>query len=91
MSRRVRALLVLLVAAVGGAGTMVVELAAVRLLARAREPAHDRLAQLSRNFAHGFEVALTGDWEAGLDDVHPELLELARQRELLGQVHAAAR
>ena len=57
---------------------------------RAR-PATRRLAQLARHRAHGLEVALARDREARLDHVDAEPLELARERELLVQVHAAAR
>ena len=39
---------------------------------------------------HRLEVAGRGDGEAGLDDVHAEVLEGAGDLELLGQVHAAA-
>ena len=40
---------------------------------------------------HRLEVALARDREAGLDHVDAEPLELARDRELLVEVHAAAR
>ena len=47
-------------------------------------------ADLAGDGAHGLEVALAGDGEARLQDVHAQALELAGQRQLLGQVHAAA-
>src|SRR5213079_22118 len=39
---------------------------------------------------HGLEVALGGGGEAGLDHVHPQVLQLARDRELLLHVHGGA-
>ena len=40
--------------------------------------------------AHRLEVALGGDREAGLDDVHAEFRELPGHPELLADGHAAA-
>src|SRR5581483_914743 len=40
--------------------------------------------------SYGLEVARRGGGEAGLDDVHAEALELARDRELLLDVHRAS-
>jgi hypothetical protein len=57
----------------------------------ARQPAHRRPAHRLGHRAHGLEIPLAGDGESGLDHVHAEALELAAERELLGQVHAAAR
>jgi hypothetical protein len=59
------------------------------LLPRPREPANPALAEIPGDGRDGFEVAVARDGEAGLDHVDPQTLELARQGELLGEVHAA--
>src|SRR5262249_43898603 len=48
-----------------------------------------RAPQLAGDRAHRLEVALARDREPRLDHVDAEALELARERELLGEVHAA--
>src|ERR1700693_3585369 len=40
---------------------------------------------------HGFEVAVGGDGESGLDHVHAEAVELLGQAQLFLHIHAAAR
>jgi hypothetical protein len=59
--------------------------------ARAGETADDGLFELLGDRAHRLEIAIAGDREARLDHVHPQPLELASERELLLEVHAAAR
>ena len=57
----------------------------------AREAADAGLLEIARHRAHRLEIALARDREARLDHVDAEPLELARERQLLVQVHAAAR
>jgi hypothetical protein len=57
----------------------------------ARQCRHRRALDLGRHRPHCREVALGGDREAGLDDVHAEQAEGARHLELLAEVHAAPR
>ena len=59
------------------------------LAAGARETADAGLLQLARDRAHRLEVAFARDREARLDHVDAQLFQLARQSELLVQVHAA--
>ena len=61
------------------------------LLAGARQPEDDRLRHRVGDPPHGLEVALRRGREAGLDDVDAELLELARDHQLLLDVHGRAR
>ena len=61
------------------------------LLARASEREHDRAGHHLGHASHGIEVALGGGGEAGLDDVHAQMLELAGDHELLLHVHGGAR
>ena len=58
---------------------------------RARQARDDRPAHGAGNGAHRLEVAVRGDREAGLDDVHAKAIELLRQPQLLGRGHAEAR
>ena len=60
-------------------------------LGGAGQAADDRTSHGLRNGLHRFEVAVARDREARFDDVDAESLELARQGQLLVQVHAAAR
>src|SRR5204863_9695498 len=60
------------------------------LLARAGEREDDRLRDRRGHAPDGLEVALGGGGEAGLDHVHPQVLQLARDRELLLHVHGGA-
>ena len=48
-------------------------------------------SHLAGDGLHRLEVARRGDGEAGLDDVHAEVLERVGHLQLLGQVHAGAR
>ena len=58
-------------------------------LPRSREPAHAQAAHFTRDRAHRLEIAIARDRETRFEHVDAESLELARQRELLGEVHAA--
>src|SRR5438034_1201938 len=60
------------------------------LLARAGEREDDRLRDHLRDAPDGLEVALRGGGEPRLDHVHAQVLELARDRELLLHVHGGA-
>src|SRR5208282_1531305 len=44
-----------------------------------------------RDALHGFEVAIGGDGESGLDHVHAQAVELLGQVQLFLHIHAAAR
>ena len=57
---------------------------------RAGQAGDDRPAHGAGDGAHRLEVAIRGDREAGLDDVHAEPIELLRQAQLLGRGHAEA-
>ena len=54
----------------------------------AGQAANDRSFDLASNRLHCFEVAGRGNGEAGLDNVHAEVLERMRHFQLLGKVHA---
>jgi hypothetical protein len=49
----------------------------------AGQAADGRAGDLGGDGAHGVEVPLGGDREAGLDDVHPQRVELAGKQQLL--------
>ncbi len=57
--------------------------------ARARPQTVDALTQLG-DLAHGLEIAVRGDREAGLDDVDAHLLEQERDLDLLVEIHRGA-
>jgi hypothetical protein len=61
------------------------------LLARARQREDDRARDGLGDLAHGLEVALRRRREAGLDHVDAQVLELARDDQLLLHVHRGAR
>src|SRR5207247_4081145 len=50
-----------------------------------------RPPDLARHGVHRPEIVLAGHREAGLDDVHPEEIQLPGQPDLFLEVHAAAR
>src|SRR5207244_4713865 len=57
----------------------------------ASQATNDRSGYLACNSLHRLEVAGRGDGEAGLDDVHAEVLERLSHFQLLGKVHAGPR
>jgi len=57
----------------------------------ARQRRDHRPPDLARHGVHRPEVVLTGHRKAGLDDVHPEEIQLARHPDFILEVHAAAR
>ena len=61
------------------------------LFAGAREAEHDRLGHRLGDSMYRFEVAGRRGGEAGLDDIDVQPLELPRDRDLLLDVHRAAR
>ena len=58
--------------------------------AAARQRGHLRPRELAADGGHGFEIAFGGDREAGLQDVHAQIHQLAGHAQLLGNGHAAA-
>ena len=58
--------------------------------AAAREGGHLGPRELAADGVDGFEIAFAGDWEAGFQDVHAELDQLAGHGQLFRNGHAAA-
>ena len=61
------------------------------LFAAAGEAGHGAFGDRPGDGLHALEVLRGDDGEARLDDVHPQLLQLAGHLHLLGEVHAASR
>src|ERR1700686_906656 len=55
------------------------------------EASDDGTPQRGGDTLHGFEVAVGGDWESGLDHIHAEAVELLGQAQLFLHFHTAAR
>ena len=56
-----------------------------------RQAAHDRFGDLACNQAHGLEIAVRGDREAGFDDIHPHAFEHLGDPQFLVEIHRGAR
>ena len=56
---------------------------------RPRQAGNDRAADDGGHGLYGFEVAIGGDRESGLDHVHAKAVELMRQAQLFLIIHAA--
>ena len=57
---------------------------------RACQPAHHGFPDHGRDLADGFEIAIGGDGEPGLDHIHPHLLEQFGDAQLFVEIHGGA-